>query len=177
MLLMVEKGIRGEACQTINRYVKDNNKYMKDYYKNKESLYLDYWDADNLYEQGVSEKLPIDAFLWVENTSQFSKDFIEKYNEDSDEEYFVEVDVQYPEKLHNFHNDLIFLSERMKIEKVEKSQPICMTKKGYIIHIKNFKTSIKSLISTEKKKHRAIKFNHEASLKPYIDINRKLRKN
>ena len=50
MLLMVEKGIRGEACQTINRFVKDNNKYMKDYYKNKESLYLDYWDADNLHE-------------------------------------------------------------------------------------------------------------------------------
>ena len=65
--------------------------------------------------------MPIDAFLWVENTSQFSKDFIEKYNEDSDEGYFVEVDVQYPEKLHNFHNDLIFLPERMKIEKVEKS--------------------------------------------------------
>ena len=47
MLLMVEKGIRGGLCYTIYRYVKANNKYMKDYDKNKESSCLQHWDVKN----------------------------------------------------------------------------------------------------------------------------------
>ena len=49
MLLMVEKGIRGGICHSIYQYAKANNIYMKDYTKNKESLYLQYWDVNNLY--------------------------------------------------------------------------------------------------------------------------------
>ena len=49
MLLMVKKGIRGGICHSIYRYAKANNKYMKDYDKNKESSYLQYWDVNNLY--------------------------------------------------------------------------------------------------------------------------------
>ena len=48
MLLMVEKGIRGGTCHAIYRYVKANDKYMKDYGKKKESSYFIYWDANNL---------------------------------------------------------------------------------------------------------------------------------
>ena len=66
------------------------------------------------------QKLPVDGLKWVENTSQYNKDFVEQYNEDSDEGYFFEVDVQYPKNLDNLHKDLPFLHERMKIEKVEK---------------------------------------------------------
>ena len=50
MLLMVEKGIRLGICHAFHRYAKPNNKYMKGYNKNKESSYLKYWDADNLYD-------------------------------------------------------------------------------------------------------------------------------
>ena len=57
---------------------------------------------------------------WVEETSQFNEDFIKIYNEDSDVRYFIEADVQYPEKLHELHNDLSFLPKRTKIEKIEK---------------------------------------------------------
>ena len=49
MLLLVEKGIRGGLCTTIHWYAKANNKYMKDYDKNKESSYLNYWNVNNLY--------------------------------------------------------------------------------------------------------------------------------
>ena len=49
MLLMVEKGIRGEICHAIYRYAKANNKYIKDYDKNIESPYLKYWDVNNLH--------------------------------------------------------------------------------------------------------------------------------
>ena len=92
---MAEKGIR----DAIYQYVKANNKFMKDYDENKESLYLNYWDVNNLYGQAMSQKLLVDGFKQLENTFQFNKDFIKSYNEDSEGEYFIEVDVQYPEKL------------------------------------------------------------------------------
>ena len=49
MLLMVEKGIRGRICHSIYQYANANNRYMRDYDKNKESLYIQYWDVNNLY--------------------------------------------------------------------------------------------------------------------------------
>ena len=57
----------------------------------------------------MSQKLPIDGFKLGENTSQFDKDFIENYIEDSNERYFLEVYVQYLEKLCNLNNDFPFL--------------------------------------------------------------------
>ena len=62
MLLMVEKRIRGEICHSIYQYGKANNKYMKDYDKNKESLYLQYLDVNNLYGWSMSQKLPVNNF-------------------------------------------------------------------------------------------------------------------
>ena len=96
------------------------NKYMKDYDKNKQSSYLKYWDLHNLYGWAVSQKLSINNFEWMEFTSFFNEDFIKNYNEENDEEYFSEVDIQYPEKLHELHNYLPFLPERMKLGKFGK---------------------------------------------------------
>ena len=62
MLLMAEKGIRGGICHVIHRYAKANNKYVKDYDKNKESSYLKYWDVNNLYGWAMSQKLPVNEF-------------------------------------------------------------------------------------------------------------------
>ena len=67
---------------------------MKDYDKNKESSYLQYLNVNNLFGQAMSQKLPVKIFEQIENTAQFNEDFIKKYNEESDEEYFLEVDVQ-----------------------------------------------------------------------------------
>ena len=55
MLLTVGKGIRGGICHSIHRYAKGNNKYMKDYDKNKESSDLKYWDVTNLYGLPMSQ--------------------------------------------------------------------------------------------------------------------------
>ena len=57
---------------------------MKDYNKNKESLYLKYQDVNNLYGWAMSQKLPVNKFQQIEETSQFNEDFIKNYNEESD---------------------------------------------------------------------------------------------
>ena len=62
MLLAVEKRIRGGICHPIHRYAKVNNKYMKNYDKKKESSYIQYLNANNLYERAMSQKLPVDGF-------------------------------------------------------------------------------------------------------------------
>ena len=67
---------------------------MKDYDKNKEPSYLKYWDVNNLYGQVMPQKLLVNNFEFIEDTSQFNEDFIKKYNGESEEGYFLEADVQ-----------------------------------------------------------------------------------
>ena len=96
MLLMTRKNIREVICHAIHRYAKANNKHTKDYHK--ESVYYKYWDVNNLYGQGMSQKLPVNNLEWIEDTSQFNEDFIKGYSEESNEGYFLKVNVDYPEK-------------------------------------------------------------------------------
>ena len=78
MLLQAEKGIRGGTCRGIHQFAKANNKYKKDYDKNKQSLYLSYWEVNNLYGWAVSKMFLLDIFKWVGNISLFSKYFYRK---------------------------------------------------------------------------------------------------
>ena len=73
MLLMVEKWIRGGICHAIHRYAKANNKYVKDYDKNKESWYLNYCDVNDLYGWEMSQKLPVNNFEWTEKILNLTK--------------------------------------------------------------------------------------------------------
>ena len=66
---------------------------------------LRYWDVNNLYGWAMLQKLRVNNFEWIKDTSQFNEDFIRNYNEESDKEYFLKVDVQYIKKLHELHND------------------------------------------------------------------------
>ena len=87
---------------------------------------------------------------WVEKISEFNNEFIESYSDECDEGYFLEVDVQHLENLHKLGNDLPFLSERMKIEKVDKEE--------YVMHIRNLKQALNHGLVL-KKFHRVIEYN------------------
>ena len=78
MLLMVQKVIRAEICHSIYQYAKSSNKYMKDYGKNKESSFLQYWDVNNLYGCTMLRKPSVNNFEWIKNNSQFNEDLIKK---------------------------------------------------------------------------------------------------
>ena len=142
MLLMVETGIRGGLRHAIHRHAQASNKYMKNYDKNTTSSDLEYLDANNLYGWGMPQKLPVNGFEWLEELSQFNEDFIKDYGENSDEEYFLEVDVEYPKNLLNFRGDLTFSPERNKIKKCDKL--VCSThdKEKFVLHIRVLKQTL-----------------------------------
>ena len=173
---MVTKGIRGGICHSIYGYAKANNKYMKDYDENKESSYIQYWNVKNLCGWVMSQKLQVNDFEWIKDTCQFTEDFIKNYNQESDEGYFLEFDVQYLEQLHELHNNLPFLPERMRTEKVEKLVANLPDKTEYVIHIRNLKQTLNNGLVL-KKVHGVIKFNQNALVEPYIDMKKKKVKN
>ena len=110
------------------------------YDNNKESPSLKYCNVNNGW--AMLQKLLVNNFEQIEDTSQINEDFIKNYNEESNEGYFLKVDVQYPEKLHEFHNDLPFLPERTKSEKVEKLFTNLHDKTEYVIHVINLKETL-----------------------------------
>ena len=171
MLLMVEKGIRGGICQAIHRYAKANNKYMKNCVQSIELSFIEYLDAKDLYGWVMSQKFPVNGFKWVKNLCQFNERFVRNYDENSDLGYFLEVDIDFLEKLFNLYKDLPFLPKRRKVNKVEKFICSIEDKEKYVIHIRALNHGL-----VLRKVHRVIQFNQEDWLKSYIDMNTKLRK-
>ena len=83
----------------------------------------------------MSQKLPVKDFKWVKkrNYQNFNKDFIKKYDEDSNKGYILEANIDYSKDLFNFHKDLPFLPERKKVEKVERLIFSIEDKEKYVI--------------------------------------------
>ena len=176
MLMMFEEGTRGGMCQATYRYAKANNKYMKNYDENKESSFLIYDDANNLYGFAMCKKLPVSDFKWVDDLSIFTEDFIKNYDEEDDTGYLFVVDVEYPKNLHKLHSDLPFLPERMKINNCTKLVCNLNDKENYPVHVLALKQALNHGLKLTKV-HSVIEFRQEEWLKPYIDMNTELRKN
>ena len=174
MLLMIEEGIRGGICHAVNRYASANNHYMKDYDKNKESSYIQYLDANNLYGAAMSKKLPMKPFKWMDDISRIDEEFIKGYDENSNKGYVLEVDVNYPQELYDIHSDMPFLPERMVINETKKLVCNLHDKKKYVAHVSVLKQALNHGLKLAKV-YRVIEFEQEAWLKKYIDFNTDLR--
>ena len=90
----------------------------------------------------MSQKLPVNSFKWVKNTSKIDEKFIKNYDEDSDKGYIFELDVKYPRRLHDLHSYLPFLPKRMKIDKSKKLVCNLRNKKKYVVHIRSLKQEL-----------------------------------
>ena len=171
MLLMFEWGIRGGVTQAVRKYASANNKYMGDKFNpNEDTTYLQYLDANNLHGWAMSQPLPTGGFKWVDvNPNEISE-----LATRTDKGYILEVDVSYPKELHNQHNDLPFMCERMEINGVEKLVPNLRDKKNYVIHIQALNQALQHGLRLDRI-HRVIEFDQSPWLKTYIDFNTQLR--
>ena len=166
MLLMVEKGIRGGVSMVSNRYGKANNKYMGKRFDVKEpSKYITFLDANNLYGWAMSKPLPTHGFKWMKRNE------LETWEKHS---CILEVDLVYPQSLHDLHNDYPLAPERIKVNKVDKVIPNLGYKEKYIIHYENLKQYL-SLGLKLLEIHRGIKFQESPWLEKYIALNTDLR--
>ena len=165
MLLMIEKGIRGGISMISTRYGKSNNPYMKEYDPTLPTKYITYLDANGLYGWAMTKPLPTDGFRWMSD---------EEIINWKDHPCILEVDLEYPNHLHDLHNDYPLAPERVKVNGVDKLIPNLNNKTKYIVHHEALKHYL-TLGLKLTKVHRGITFNESAWLKPYINFNTRLR--
>lgn len=177
MLLFVERGIRGGISQCSKRYEKANNKYMNTAYNpQEESNYLIYLDANNLYGHSMSQYLPWKDFRWCEH--KFTAHTIMQIPDESCDGFIFEVDLEYPTHLHNLHSDYPMCPEkRLPFGPSTDNAKLLLTlydKERYVVHYRMLRIILQQGLQL-KKIHRVLQFEQRPWLKPYIDLNTKLR--
>lgn len=172
---MIEKGIRGGLAQCSHRYAKSNNKYLSNYDATKPSSYLIYLDCNNLYGYAMMKMFPISEFKFLTFDEILTFDMT-NVDDESSYGFILEVNLKYPDYLHNYHADLPFAAEKMIPPggKTKKLIANLYDKEHYVIHYIHLKECLKNgLILT--KIHRILKFRQTNFLKKYIDLNTELR--
>ena len=183
MFQFIEKGLRGGISYIANRYGKANNKYMKEYDEKAPSKYIMYLDANNLYGWAMSQYLPTGGFRWM-TQKQIDKIDLTKYEEDSGKGLILEVDLEYPEELHDLHNDYPLAPEKVKVNKYDLSEyckriskehgistglvskliPTLGKKEKYVLHYRNLQLYLNLGLKLTNI-HRALEFNQSPWLK------------
>ena len=171
MLLMFERGIRGGITQSVHRWAKANNPYMgSEFNPDEKTNYLQYLNANNLYGWAMSRPLSTGKLKWVE----VKPNEIRKLVKCKGKGYLLEADVKYSKELHDSHNDLPFMCERMKINGVENLIPNLFDKRKYVIHIRALDQALHDGLILEHI-HQAIEFDQSAWMKEHKDFNTQLR--
>ncbi|RLU19263.1 hypothetical protein DMN91_007820 [Ooceraea biroi] len=173
MVMFIERGIRGGLSQCSNRYVQTNNKYMQSYDPSKPSSYLMYFDVNNLYGWAMCQPLPYAEFRWVDDTSNFDVKVIAP---DSSKGYILEVNLEYPQQLHDAHVDLPFCPTRDKPpgKRQDKLLATLYDKKRYVIHYRNLQQCTRHGLRVTKI-HRVLEFAQSPWLRDYIELNTRFR--
>lgn len=174
-LLMIEKGIRGGLSNCTLRYASANNKYLPNYDIDQESVFLTYLDLNNLYGYSQIQYLPLSNFCWLTSDEILELDIL-SIASDSNIGYILEVDLHYPQSLHDEHSDLPFLPDHTIPPggKIKKLLATLYDKEKYVIHYRMLQACINHGIKLLKI-HRVIKFEQSPWMRTYIELNTKLR--
>lgn len=136
--------------------------------------YLMYYDANNLYGYAMSQPLPYKNFNFLTNSelSNFSTNFIKNLKIDSEVGYILEVDLDYPDEIHDIHSDFPFCPENKLTpnSKINKLIADVNPKRNYIIHFRMLQECLKNGLIL-KKVHKILSFNQSCWLKDYISLN------
>ena len=193
MRLMIERGIRGGISMASKRYAKANNPQVEGYDPTQPTNYITYLDANNLYGWAMSRHLPKSGFHWKRVMP--TEEQIIKMKPNSKKGWILEVDLEYPAYLHDAHNDYPLAPEKKKIKPEQMSEyqrrlmsdldlampdteKLVLTledKEKYVTHYSNLQFYLSQGMRL-KKVHRAIEFDQEPWMKPYIRMNTEFRK-
>ena len=191
--LFIEKGMRGGISMVAKRHARANNPRVEGYNPEKPSNHILYLDANNLYGWAMSQAQPTGGFSWVEDCDGLAGT-IKDQPPDGTEGYILEVDLEYPQELHDEHNAYPLAPERLVVQKewmseyqhdllgagvapteVEKLVPNLRDKDRYVLHYRSLQLYL-SLGLRLKKVHRALRFEQSTWMEPYIRMNTDLRK-
>ena len=195
MFQFIENGMRGGVSYIANLHGKANNKYMNEYDEKAPSKYIMYLDTNNLYGWAMSQYLATGGFRWSTEKEINTID-LAKYKEDSKKGLILEVDLEYPQELHDLHNDYPLAPEKMKVTRdmvspycesirekynitigqVKKLIPTLKNKEKYVLHYRNLQLYLELGLKI-KKIHRALEFDQSPWLRKYIDFNTQKRTN
>ena len=171
MFRFFERQIRGGVSSVFHRFSQANNKFMKDFDPSQPSKFIVYLDANSLYPTAMMQPLPVGGFEWL------SEGVLEKWEKIVDSEDLgcvLEVDLEYPAELHDFHNDFPLAPELMEVGGIHKLIPNLKDKEKMVLDGRNLKLFL-SLGMKLKKIRRGIGFREKAFMKPFIEWNTKLR--
>ncbi len=194
MFRMLDGSLRGGISMISKRYSKANNPRMSQYDPSQPEKHIAYWDANNLYGWAMSQHLPRGNFRWLEPREFEAIDW-ESLPDGSPTGYFVECDLDYPEELHDAHNEYPLAPERATISEkflsetqrdihshysferngeYSKLVPNLYAKQKYSLHYRNLKFYLAHGLKL-RKVHRVIEFEQTPWMRKYIETNQNLR--
>lgn len=189
----VEDGLRGGVCTINHRHFAANNPYLDNFDPTKPTSFIHYVDANNLYGASMSKPLPVGNFRWLEKKDIESLNIYD-LDADGDTCYILEVDLDYPREIHDWHNDYPLAVERKAVQESQLSNynrnflektgkkflssmklcPDLTNKRKYTMSLKNLQLCISQGLKLVKV-HRVLAADQSAFLKPYIDFNSRMR--
>ena len=196
MHLFIEKGMRDGISYIAKRHSKANNKYMESYEQYKEIVFIVYLDANNLYCWAMIQYLPYGGLSKKEVDKFYLNSMeLDSIGENNSIGYILEVNLEYPDELHNLLNDYPLAPEKLEISQknlskyysdiadeygiriggVNKLVPNLRNKEKYVVHYRNLQLYL-SLGMKLTKAHRILKFKQSDWLKKQIDFNADKRK-
>ena len=140
--LFIEKGLKGGISYVAKRYAKASNKYMNDYNPKKPSTFILYLDMNNLYGRAMSDYLPYEGFKRLKNVDELE---LMSINKKSPIGYLLEVDLEYPDKLHELHNDYLLAPGKLAVSSDMLSKYCKKIAYKYGIKVGDLKKSIPNL--------------------------------
>ena len=193
MHLFIERGMRGGILMVGKRYAKANNPLVEGYNPAEPTNYITYLDANNLYGWAMSLPLPKSGFHWKRVMP--TEEQIMKMKWEAKKGWILEVDLEYPEHLHDAHNDYPLAPEKKATDPREMSEyqrrlmielgleppnteKLLLTlkdKEKYVVNYKNLQFYLSQGIRL-KKVHRVLEFDQEPWMEPYIRMNTEFRK-
>ena len=193
--LFIEKGMRGGISYIAKRYCRANNELVEGYDDGMEKNFIAYWDVNNLYGATILEYLPYDQLEWLSDDEIDCIDF-SCVRAENDVGYILEVDLKYPSKLHELHNDYPLAPEKLraikdmlsdyclsiaekydvKVGDVAKPIPNLRDKSCYVLHYRTLQLYV-SLGMVVTKIHRVTKFKQSNWSKSFVMFNTAKRMN